>query len=65
MLILTSRMSVGLVALVALSWLPRGAGAAEEPGLSDPDFLVQGEYTGELTLPEGKQKLGVADCWAG
>jgi hypothetical protein len=25
----------------------------------DPDFLVQGEYLGDLAKPEGKQKLGV------
>jgi hypothetical protein len=26
---------------------------------NDPDFLIQGEYSGEVTKPEGKKKLGV------
>ena len=25
----------------------------------DPDFLVQGEYVGEITKTDGKKKLGV------
>lgn len=32
---------------------------AEEPGLNDPDFLVQGKYTGEIIAFAGKQNLGV------
>jgi hypothetical protein len=32
---------------------------AQEPGINDPDFLVQGEYVGEVNTSGGKQKLGV------
>ena len=35
--------------------------ATEPKGITpdDPDFLVQGDYVGEVTQPAGKQKLGV------
>ncbi len=31
---------------------------SQETAVDDPDFLVQGEYLGEVTQPNGKKKLG-------
>jgi hypothetical protein len=42
--------SVGVASLAA---------EPKEVAPEDPDVLVQGEYLGEITKPEGKQKLGV------
>src|SRR5712691_4536950 len=35
------------------------AAESQEPKIDDPDFLVQGEYVGEVTKSDRKQKLGV------
>jgi hypothetical protein len=64
-LVRTTGLLLALGALVLLTEnLPRVANAAEsedraktEP--NDPDFLIQGEYLGEVTTPEGKKRLGV------
>ena len=46
---------------ILISWTPAPLLAADtdEVGSNDPDFLIQGEYLGEVTKPNGKQTLGV------
>jgi hypothetical protein len=40
------------------SWILRAA-EPKETAVEDPDFLVQGEYLGEVAKSDGKKKLGV------
>ncbi|MEK6262280.1 MAG: DUF1080 domain-containing protein [Planctomycetota bacterium] len=52
----------GLLAVALLVALPAACLRAAEPQdvvVKDPDFLVQGEYVGEVTKPDGKEKFGM------
>ena len=52
----------GLLVVALLVALPSANLRAVEPQdvvVKDPDFLVQGEYVGESTKPDGKKKVGV------
>ncbi|MBC8114377.1 MAG: DUF1080 domain-containing protein, partial [Candidatus Saccharimonas sp.] len=51
-----------LLAVASLVALPSASLLAAEPQdlvVKDPDFLVQGEYVGEVTKPDGQKKFGV------
>ena len=50
-------LALSIALLTCSSLLP--AAEPKEVATNDPDFLVQGEYLGEVTKPEGKKKLGV------
>lgn len=52
----------GLLAVALLVALPSASLLAADPQdvvIKDPDFLVQGEYVGEVNKPDGKKKFGV------
>ena len=55
----TIRSLLAVVLLVALSSANLRAAEPQDVVINDPDFLVQGEYVGEVTKPDGKKMLGV------
>lgn len=50
---------LGVTLLIALTGSPVRSAESKETAVDDPDFLVQGEYVGEVTRTDNKQKLGV------
>ena len=51
--------SAFVLSTISLSSVAWCAADSKEIAPNDPDFLVQGEYLGEINKPDGKQQLGV------